>query len=54
MEAEPWKCNTDPFLGAAETMAQSLRMLAASRAEPLGITNYLNFPSPVADRKSVV
>lgn len=46
MEAEPWKCNTDPFLGAAETMAQSLRMLAASGAEPLGMTNCLNFPSP--------
>jgi phosphoribosylformylglycinamidine synthase len=46
MEAEPWKCRTDPFAGAAETMAQSLRIQAVSGAEILGMTNCLNFPSP--------
>ena len=46
MEGEPWKCRTDPFNGAAETMAQSLRVLGLSGAEPLGMTNCLNFPSP--------
>jgi phosphoribosylformylglycinamidine synthase len=46
MEGEPWKCRTDPFLGAAETMAQSVRMQAVSGAEVLGMTNCLNFPSP--------
>jgi phosphoribosylformylglycinamidine synthase len=46
MEADPWKCRTDPFLGAAETMAQSLRVQAVSGAEALGMTNCLNFPSP--------
>lgn len=46
MEGEPWKCWTDPFTGAAETMALSLRKLSVSGAEPLGMTNCLNFPSP--------
>ncbi len=46
MEGEPWKCWTDPFTGAAETMALSLRKLRVCGAEPLGMTNCLNFPSP--------
>ncbi|MDR3164490.1 MAG: phosphoribosylformylglycinamidine synthase subunit PurL [Synergistaceae bacterium] len=46
MEAEPWKCQTDPKLGAMETMAQSIRTLALCGAEVLGMTNCLNFPSP--------
>lgn len=46
MEAEPRKCWTDPFLGAQETMAQALRNIWLSGAEPLGMTNCLNFPSP--------
>ncbi|MDR1471140.1 MAG: phosphoribosylformylglycinamidine synthase subunit PurL [Synergistaceae bacterium] len=46
MEAEPWKCWTDPFHGAAETMAQSIRTLALCGADALGMTNCLNFPSP--------
>ena len=46
MEAEPWKCHTDPKLGAAETMAQSIRTLALCGAEVIGMTNCLNFPSP--------
>ena len=46
MEAEPWKCHTDPRNGAMETMALSIRKLALCGAEPLGMTNCLNFPSP--------
>ncbi|MDR3255467.1 MAG: phosphoribosylformylglycinamidine synthase subunit PurL [Synergistaceae bacterium] len=46
MEGDPWKCRTAPFTGAAETMAQSLRIQAVSGAEILGMTNCLNFPSP--------
>ncbi|NLV82699.1 MAG: phosphoribosylformylglycinamidine synthase subunit PurL [Synergistaceae bacterium] len=46
MEAEPWKCFTDPYLGASETMALSLRGLWLSGADALGMTNCLNFASP--------
>jgi len=46
MEGKPWKCWADPFTGAAETMALSLRNLHVSGAEPMGMTNCLNFPSP--------
>ncbi|MCL2684373.1 MAG: AIR synthase-related protein, partial [Synergistaceae bacterium] len=46
MEAEPWKCHTDPRSGAMETMAASIRALAVCGAEVLGMTNCLNFPSP--------
>jgi phosphoribosylformylglycinamidine synthase len=46
MEAEPWKCHTDPKAGAAETMAHSIRALALCGADVLGMTNCLNFPSP--------
>lgn len=46
MEAEPWKCSTDPYMGAAEATAMSIRVLAAAGAEPLGLTDCLNFPSP--------
>lgn len=46
MEGEPWKCWADPFTGAAETMALSLRKLRVCGALPLGMTNCLNFPSP--------
>lgn len=46
MEAEPNKCWTDPYLGASETMALSLRGLWISGAEVLGMTNCLNFASP--------
>jgi phosphoribosylformylglycinamidine synthase len=46
MEAEPWKCYTDPKAGALETMAQSIRVLALCGADVLGMTNCLNFPSP--------
>ena len=46
MEAEPWKCHTDPKAGAMETMAQSVRVLALCGADLLGMTNCLNFPSP--------
>ena len=46
MEAEPYKCWTDPYTGAAETMALSLRGLWLSGADILGMTNCLNFASP--------
>lgn len=46
MEAEPWKCRTDPKVGAMETMAHSVRLLALAGADALGMTNCLNFPSP--------
>lgn len=46
MEAEPCKCWTDPYTGAAETMALSLRGLWLSGADILGMTNCLNFASP--------
>lgn len=46
MEVEPWKCFTDSYLGASETMALSLRGLWLSGANALGMTNCLNFASP--------
>lgn len=46
MEAEPCKVWTDPYTGACETMALSLRGLALSGSEFLGMTNCLNFASP--------
>lgn len=51
MEAEPNKCWTDPYTGASETMALSLRGLWISGAEVLGMTNCLNFASPEAPEK---
>ncbi|MBP8684874.1 MAG: phosphoribosylformylglycinamidine synthase subunit PurL, partial [Synergistaceae bacterium] len=51
MEAEPNKCWTDPYAGASETMALSLRGLWISGAEVLGMTNCLNFASPEAPDK---
>ncbi|MDO4987878.1 MAG: phosphoribosylformylglycinamidine synthase subunit PurL [Synergistes sp.] len=46
MEAEPYKCHTDPYKGAVETMALSLRGIWLTGAEALGMTNCLNFASP--------
>jgi phosphoribosylformylglycinamidine synthase len=46
MEAEPWKCWTDPYSGACETMALSMRGLWIAGADILGMTNCLNFASP--------
>ena len=46
MESEPWKCWTDPYTGAAETMALSLRWLWLAGSDALGMTNCLNFASP--------
>ncbi len=53
MEAEPNKCWTDPYMGASETMALSLRGLWISGAEILGMTNCLNFASPEAPENSM-
>lgn len=46
MEADPWKCDLDPYRGATETVGRSIRSLAVAGAEPLGMTNCLNFASP--------
>jgi phosphoribosylformylglycinamidine synthase II len=46
MEAEPFKCRTSPYDGACETMALSIRGLCVAGAEPMGMTNCLNFASP--------
>lgn len=46
MEADPWKCHTDPYSGACEVMALSLRGIWLSGADALGMTNCLNFASP--------
>ena len=51
MEAEPNKCWTDPYMGASETMALSLRGLWVAGAEVLGMTNCLNFASPETPEK---
>ena len=45
-DADPWKCYLDPFRGGAETVARTARALAVAGAEPLGLTDCLNFPSP--------
>ncbi|HDQ93579.1 MAG TPA: phosphoribosylformylglycinamidine synthase subunit PurL, partial [Synergistetes bacterium] len=46
MEADPWKCDIDPFSGSTEVFLKALRSLWVSGAEHLGMTNCLNFPSP--------
>jgi len=46
MEADPWKCQLEPFEGTAETFLKCLRPLWVSGAAHLGMTNCLNFPSP--------
>lgn len=46
MEADPWKCDIDPFTGSAETFLKALRPLWVSGAIHLAMTNCLNFPSP--------
>lgn len=51
MEAEPYKCWTDPYTGASEAMALSLRGVWLTGAEALGMTNCLNFASPEVPEK---
>lgn len=46
MEADPWACELSPKEGTAQVVAASLRALNAAGAEPMGLTNCLNFPSP--------
>ena len=46
LDADPYKCLTDPIRGAAEVTARTIRALAVTGAEALGLTNCLNFPSP--------
>ncbi len=46
MEADPWSCELDPERATANIVARSCRALAVAGAEPAGVTNCLNFPSP--------
>lgn len=46
LDADPWKCGLDPFRGGAETAARTIRALSVAGAQPLGLTDCLNFPSP--------
>jgi len=46
MEADPLKCELEPYQGAAETVAKAARSLAVCGADLLGMTNCLNFASP--------
>lgn len=39
-------CSVDPFRGAAHAVAEGMRNLAAVGAEPVGVTDCLNFGSP--------
>jgi phosphoribosylformylglycinamidine synthase subunit PurL len=39
-------CLVDPYVGTVSAVAEAARNLAASGAEPLGVTNCLNFGSP--------
>jgi len=39
-------CQLDPYVGTVAAVAEAARNLAASGAEPIGVTNCLNFGSP--------
>lgn len=39
-------CYLDPYMGAMQAVAESARNVIATGAEPIGITNCLNFPNP--------
>jgi phosphoribosylformylglycinamidine synthase II len=39
-------CQIDPYVGTVSAVAEAARNLAASGAEPIGVTNCLNFGSP--------
>ncbi len=39
-------CLVDPYVGTVSAVAEAARNLAASGAEPIGVTNCLNFGSP--------
>jgi len=39
-------CYLDPYSGAMQAVAESARNVIATGAEPIGITNCLNFPNP--------
>jgi phosphoribosylformylglycinamidine synthase len=39
-------CSIDPYVGTVSTVAEAARNLAASGAQPIGVTNCLNFGSP--------
>jgi len=39
-------CSLDPYVGTVSAVAEAARNLAASGAQPIGVTNCLNFGSP--------
>ena len=39
-------CYLNPYMGAMQAVAESARNIIATGAEPIGITNCLNFPNP--------
>ncbi|MGE5236743.1 MAG: phosphoribosylformylglycinamidine synthase subunit PurL [Acidobacteriota bacterium] len=43
-------CSLDPYWGAAQAVAESVRNLACVGAEPIGVTDCLNFGSPESPR----
>jgi len=46
MDTHPWYCSLDPAEGGSETLLRALRPQWVAGAEPLGMTDCLNFPSP--------
>ncbi|HPC83193.1 MAG TPA: phosphoribosylformylglycinamidine synthase subunit PurL [Thermoanaerobaculaceae bacterium] len=45
-DCNSFACGLDPFAGAAQAVAEAMRNLACVGAEPLGVTDCLNFGSP--------
>ncbi|MCP4204449.1 MAG: phosphoribosylformylglycinamidine synthase subunit PurL [bacterium] len=45
-EVNPVYCGLDPFQGAAQAVAEAVRNLACVGAEPVGLTDCLNFGNP--------
>ena len=46
-------CDTDPYIGAIQAIAESYRNLISVGARPLAITNCLNFGNPEKKRSWV-
>ncbi|MCX7895567.1 MAG: AIR synthase-related protein, partial [Thermoanaerobaculum sp.] len=45
-DCNAYACSLDPFAGAAQAVVEAMRNLACVGAEPLGVTDCLNFGSP--------
>ena len=46
LDGNPWYVHADPYIGTWITIAEARRNLLCTGAEPLGITNCLNFGNP--------